>query len=390
MRILFTSTPGRGHIHPLLPFVRAALAAGDDVLFGVGPAGLPVVARYDLDTAVMAEPSAGALGAVLARVPDREPDTYFVSEVFGRLRTRTALAGTIATVERFRPDLVVSECFELTGAIAAEAAGVPHVTVGVRPLDTRDLSVEPLVAVLDAIRTDLGLPRAGVPPWEHRTRFVTAVVPQLWNDFASAPAGTLLVRHEDAEGPVPSGYRPRSGRARVYATLGSAVGALRIGASAFPAVLAGLGAADADVLLATVAYHPARFPSVPTNVRVEREAPFHAAMVCDAVVHHGGCGTTLAALSRGLPAVTVPLVSDGPHIAARLEAIGAGRTVTLADAPRALPAAIRRVLVEPSYVDSATRVAAEIAGYPTAAEVLPGLHRSPSGSLPGFESRTAR
>jgi UDP:flavonoid glycosyltransferase YjiC (YdhE family) len=215
----------------------------------------------------------------------------------------------------------------------------------------------------------------------------------LWNDFASAPAGTLLVRHEDAEGPAaakPADLVPRADRPRVYATLGSAVGALRIGASAFPAVLAGLGATEADVLLATVAYDPARFPDVPTNVRVERDAPFGAAMVCDAVVHHGGCGTTLAALSRGLPAVTVPLVSDGPHIAARLEAIGAGRTVALADAPHALPDAIRRVLADPSYVDNAGRVAAEIVGYPTAGEVLALVAPASTGSLPGFESRTAR
>jgi UDP:flavonoid glycosyltransferase YjiC (YdhE family) len=372
VRILVTSTPGRGHLHPLLPFLRAARAAGDDVLVSVGAAAQSIVRRHGFPAVVMAEPAPHEFAAVLARVPEREPDSYFVGEVFGRLRTRAALAGTIAVVESFRPDLVLSECFEPSGQLAAEAAGRPHVTIGVRPLDTGDLNLDPLVAALDAIRAEIGLPRAGVPPWLHRTMFVTAVPPVLWSDFSDAPPGTILVRHEDAEGPAgPPAPRPSAGgRPRVYATLGSAVGALRVGESAFPAVLAGLGTADADVLFATVAYDPLRFPTVPANVRVVRDAPFREAMACDAVVHHGGCGTAVAALSRGLPAVTVPLVSDGPHTAARLEAIGAGRTVALGEAPRALPAALRRVLRDSSYLDSARRIAAQMAGYPTAAEVL--------------------
>jgi hypothetical protein len=43
MRTLFTSTPGLGHLHPLLPFMRAARAAGDEVLVTVGAAAVPNV-----------------------------------------------------------------------------------------------------------------------------------------------------------------------------------------------------------------------------------------------------------------------------------------------------------------------------------------------------------
>ena len=45
-------------------------------------------------------------------------------------------------------------------------------------------------------------------------------------------------------------------------------------------------------------------------------------MVC-----HGGAGTTMAALTRGLPTVVVPLFADQMHNASRVAATGAGLVV---------------------------------------------------------------
>jgi sterol 3beta-glucosyltransferase len=45
-----------------------------------------------------------------------------------------------------------------------------------------------------------------------------------------------------------------------------------------------------------------------------------------AVVHHGGAGTTGAALSAGVPALVVPFAADQPFWGARVAALGAGPT----------------------------------------------------------------
>jgi rhamnosyltransferase subunit B len=70
----------------------------------------------------------------------------------------------------------------------------------------------------------------------------------------------------------------------------------------------------------------------------------HAAMV----VHNGGIGVTAQAIRAGIPHLVVPFVWDQPDNAARLEALGIGRTVLPADFRRETAEAAVRELM---YVD---------------------------------------
>ena len=110
---------------------------------------------------------------------------------------------------------------------------------------------------------------------------------------------------------------------------------------AFGAVLAGLGQVDADVLFTVGRLDRAALGPIPANVHVESFLPQQVAMACDAVVSHGGAGTTMAALTRGLPMVVVPLFADQMHNAARIEAMGAGLSVDPREAATELAAAVR-------------------------------------------------
>ena len=71
--------------------------------------------------------------------------------------------------------------------------------------------------------------------------------------------------------------------------------------------------------LTAVSDEPGRFlgaPFVPLDQLLPRAA---------ALVHHGGVGTTSAALAAGIPQVVRPLAFDQPDHAARVEALGVGR-----------------------------------------------------------------
>src|SRR5512138_1482332 len=45
MRVLAVSTPGAGHLTPLLPIINAFLASGDEVVVASGPEAEPIVEK---------------------------------------------------------------------------------------------------------------------------------------------------------------------------------------------------------------------------------------------------------------------------------------------------------------------------------------------------------
>jgi UDP:flavonoid glycosyltransferase YjiC (YdhE family) len=64
---------------------------------------------------------------------------------------------------------------------------------------------------------------------------------------------------------------------------------------------------------------------LPPQVRHYPFAPFRKLLpLCGAIVHHGGVGTTAAALESGCPQLVLPLAWDQPDNAARVAGLGAG------------------------------------------------------------------
>jgi UDP:flavonoid glycosyltransferase YjiC (YdhE family) len=101
------------------------------------------------------------------------------------------------------------------------------------------------------------------------------------------------------------------------------------------------------------------FAGAPPHVRVERWVPQAQVLAhADAVVCHGGSGSTLGALAAGLPVVVVPLFADQPYNGARVAAVGAG-LVAPPDA-RAIAEAVRHVLGDTAHREAAARIAAEM------------------------------
>ena len=81
---------------------------------------------------------------------------------------------------------------------------------------------------------------------------------------------------------------------------------------------------------------------------------------CRAVVHHGGAGTTSAALRAGKPAVVCSVGSDQPFWGAQLERLGVGASMTLSQLDaHSLEDRLRTVL-DPQYTRRANAVAAQL------------------------------
>src|SRR3954454_4645698 len=133
MRVLFTTTSGRGHFQPMIPLAQAFAGAGHEVRwagaeqacvtlrekgFDAVPAGI-----FDLEPSPLRSPP-----PEIAALPAAERPHHLFSIVFGPLRAEPMLADLVPIVESWQPQLLVCEQAELAGPIAAALHGVPNVT----------------------------------------------------------------------------------------------------------------------------------------------------------------------------------------------------------------------------------------------------------------------
>lgn len=133
-------------------------------------------------------------------------------------------------------------------------------------------------------------------------------------------------------------------------------------------VLDALAPLPVDVV-ATVAPHlDAASLRVPENAQL---LPLvrHAALLphADVFIGHGGHGGLMAALAFGVPIVTLPLDRDQPLNAARVEAVGAGRTVARDAEESVIRAEVEAVRTGSREREAAIRMANAIAAYGNAA-----------------------
>lgn len=114
---------------------------------------------------------------------------------------------------------------------------------------------------------------------------------------------------------------------------------------------------------------------LPPNVRVADYIPYGALLPrVSVLITNAGFQGVQAALQAGIPMVTAGVSEDKPEVCARLRRTGA--SIDLATAtpePAAIRAAVRRLLVEPSFRQAAAalaREAAEAGGAAAAAEAI--------------------
>jgi UDP:flavonoid glycosyltransferase YjiC (YdhE family) len=142
-------------------------------------------------------------------------------------------------------------------------------------------------------------------------------------------------------------------------------------------ILDALAASPFRVLLTTGAVPPESV-SVPPNCVVVAHAP-HTVILpkSDLMITHGGHGSAMGALAEGVPLVCIPgAAADQPIVAARVEAVGAGRTVSSDEVAAKLASVATEVIAQSSYREAAgamARMIAATAGAKDGAQILERL-----------------
>ena len=128
--------------------------------------------------------------------------------------------------------------------------------------------------------------------------------------------------------------------------------------------LKALGGEDVFVVATTGGADPAVLGDPPPNAVVERFVPYSALLPhVDAVVSNGGFGTVQLAIAHGLPLVVAGTTEDKREVTAHVAWSGIGVNLRSdRPTPKAVAAAVRRVLREPTFRQRALALQAETAG----------------------------
>lgn len=382
MRVLVATTAGAGHFSPAVPVARACVAAGHAVLVAAPASFRGSVESAGFTHAAFADVSPDVLGPIFGRLSSLSPEQaegVVIADVFGRLDAQAALPGMRDIFETWRPDLVLRDPCEFASLAVATRHNVAQVEVAIGLGAMTDFITRVVAAPLTELDTLAGLAPGSCAAALANTVTITSV-PAILDGVSSNPRlhrfrDNIEAKPEPTQGlPDPWG---EPGHPLVYVTFGSVAGSMGQFADLYRNVLDVLADQPLRVLLTTgQALDPTELGPVPDNASVMRWWPQadvmpHAA----AVVGHGGFGTTMGAITAGVPQVVMPLFSFDQRLnAERVAAVSAGLALRPGTVDVGLlPEALRTLLVGTSHRQAAQEVAAQIAGLPPVADVVPLL-----------------
>ena len=377
VRVLFTTTPGWGHIHPMVPLARAFVDRGDTVAWAATASVAPRLEQEGFTVLAAGQSLEVSFAEAMRRFPEiqdlpptERPNAFF-PHFFGAVQAPAMLTDLLPVARTFEPDGLVCDQAELAGPIVAALLGVPNVTHsfgGLIPAVRLEGAARAVAPVWEAHGLD---PRPYAGTYDHL--YLDIYPPSMKSADDSHVPFSQLLRPETfvtgEEVPLPPLITAHSATPLVYVTFGTVFNS---NPELVSTVLAGVRDLPVRVVLTLgPSADPDAVGPQPAHVHVARYIPQtqllpHSA----AVVSHAGSGTLLAALARGLPQLCLPQAADQFGNAAACVAAGAGRallpgTVTV-DSVRA---EMEHVLTDGAYRAAAERVAAEIRAMPSPAEV---------------------
>ena len=377
MRVLFTTTPGRGHVHPMVPLAKAFQQRGHEVRWAAAADVCGRLQSEGFATSAAGLGEAESMAMVserfpeVAALPPTERPLFLFPRLFGAVRAEPMLVDLLPVVREWRPTLLVAEAGEFAGPIAAAAAGllivchafgallpperVAAASTVVAPLwEAQGLGPRPFAGSYDHLYLDIYPGSLSTGDRSH----VPDVQPLRPVAFAATGEEVL------PEWVTGDSVERQAASPLVYVTFGTV---FNRDTSLIAAVVEAVAGLPLRVL---VTVGPQGDPGVlgpqPPNVHVARYLPqTHVLPHCAAVVSHAGSGTFLASLAHGLPQMCLPQAADQFDNAGACVRSGAGLALLPGEATApAVREGVERILSEAAFRTAAERVAGEIAAMP--------------------------
>jgi len=391
MRVLLTTWAWRSHYYPLVPFCWALRAAGHEVRVASQPSmvatiaesGVPAVGLgADLDFRQTVDEQIGAKGMA---ADHGAPDPADLRQSGRMARVLRALGVAVRYAEaiiddlvefgrEWRPDLIVYEPINLAAPLAAKVLGVP----AVRHLWGPDFAHQ--INELEPELMGTLKERFGVDTVNLLGDLTVDPCPSSLQVPADVPR--QLMRFVPYNGPAetPEWLRRLPDRPRICVTWGTLIAGLDMDQLFHaPRIVNALSDVDAEVVVTVAPSQLRHFRDVPDNVRLlDEPVALHLLLPhCQAVVHQGGAGTLMTALSFGLPQLIIPHIPDQIFNARRLRDAGAGHLLMPAEATsEAIQDRVVELLAGAPHGTRARELRDELMSQPTPADVVKAIDGS--------------
>lgn len=397
-RYLFTTWEGGGHVQPMLLVARDLTERGHQVLALSDPCNA-------LDAAALGVPFRAWTTAPFQtgksrdddRLKDHEADNPLevIQRLLDRVMTGPALAyarDTLAAIDAFAPDVVVSQELLLGSMAATEARGrplalltaniwslptmrgAPPFGAGMLPAaDDEERAMHAMVGQMSRTFFQAGLPALnaarqalGLPPLADLfeqldvARAILLATSKAF-DFTPEPLPAPFIHvgpHLADPAWIEPFVAPPGDAPLVVVSFSSLYQAQE---PVLRAIISALGDLPVRGVVTTgPTIDPAEFEA-PDNVAIVRGAS-HGALLREAAlfVTHAGHGSTLRPLMAGVPLLCLPMGRDQNDNAARVTHRGAGLTLPADASSETIAAALHRLLDEPAFKTAAEALGAAI------------------------------
>jgi UDP:flavonoid glycosyltransferase YjiC (YdhE family) len=382
MRFLFTTIPGSGHFHPLVPTARALQVRGHDVAFAASPAFAPAIEAAGFE----AHPAGPSW---LENLTDPVMQKILAGEFFVDLIRMGMVEGVVRAARTTGAEAIVHGGAELGGRVAGAILELPVASAAAAAGKFYWPMMRPGIARAAA---EHGLDGDRVAADDFEVLRIDRTPPSLEAEGYQAPPNEINVRPEAfaGGGDLPGWFDELGERPLVYATLGTVFNG---NIPLFRLIADALADQPFDVVIALGHGIPRdALGEVAGNIRVGGYLPQARILErVSVVVNHGGYNTVSAALGAGVPLFLLPMGADQPYNTERCITAGAALGV-IQDQPPGPPTAgpppftppdaavIRdgtlRLLEEPAFRAAARAIAAEIAAMPPAAYAAERLEQA--------------
>ncbi len=376
-KVLFVNHASVGHLSTLLNIAVAMKEEGRAVRFMMpGAGGLPRLQIFAVASAV--PEMVRRAGLPVETMPPTLPLLLNAARLPGKTghaETRHAVGLSATSLEHFagcltasiardRPDVIVTDFGFLASSVAADAAGIPYATVFHSGLPFRGEGIPPFGSGLPiGLRTPLwekyevlekqmlekmdgrvnaarrrfglsdmepGILRRPYSPW---LNLITSV-PEI-----EAPRGNLTLQTRFVgpcfgKGKMIAGDFPfaelRADKTKIYVSLGTV---FNNKPAIFRTLMRGLDDPAYQVVIAAGgAYEMLRREGVPENVLLHQRVPqVELLPKVDLVIGHGGNNSPNESIAAGKPLIVLPVGGEQGDNARRVEWLGIGRRLDLAD-----------------------------------------------------------